>query len=254
MKGKGELLDVIKRIAAGEYSGEIMELTRPEYPEETRELAEAVGMMMVQIEAREFHLEQLNEQLKENTIKVVVGMANALSARDVYTKGHGLRVARYAARLAKRLGLPEEEVEPIRIGGVLHDVGKIGFSDKLFANSDTKPDRDMLAEIRHHPSWGVEILKGLDFLGTALDYVHAHHERMDGGGYPRGVPAGELPVGARIVAVADCFDAMTTDRSYQKGRSLDTACDILRSLAGDHLDPELVDVFIEEVRENGMEE
>lgn len=254
MSGQAELMEIIKRIAAGEYSADIMKLTRPEYPEPTRELAEAVGMMMVKIEAREFHLEQVYEQLKDNALGTVLAMARALSARDVYTRGHAERVARYAQRLARRAGLPEEQVEHVRIGGMLHDIGKIGFSDRILANQDTRPDAAMLEEIRNHPTWGMEILRDLDFLGPALEYVHAHHERMDGTGYPRGIPAAQLPAGARILAVADCFDAITTNRSYQKGQGAEAAFAILRRLAGDHLDPELVELFIAEVEAGGMEE
>lgn len=253
MKGQDELLAVIKRVAAGEYSDDILQLTRPEYPEEIRELAEAVGLMMVGIEAREYNRELLLEKLKGNVLKTVLGMANALSARDVYSRGHAERVAGYGERLARHIGMNDEEIEHIRIGGVLHDIGKIGFSDRLLANQDTKPDADMLEEIRTHPVWGMEILQGLDFLGPVLEFVHSHHERMDGKGYPRGIPAGELPEGARILAVADCFDAITTNRSYQKGQSAESAFIILRKLAGDHLDPQLVEAFIEEVGKNGME-
>ncbi|MGE4552005.1 MAG: HD-GYP domain-containing protein [Desulfovibrionaceae bacterium] len=253
MKGQEELLEIIKRIAAGEYSEDILRLTRPEYPQEIREVSEAVGMMMVGIEARQYNLELLLEQLKANALKTVIGMANALSARDVYTKGHAERVSRYAERLARRRGMDEEEVEHVRIGGMLHDIGKIGFSDRLLTNSDTRPDPEMFEEIRNHPLWGEQILQGLDFLGPVLEFVRSHHERMDGTGYPHGVPAGELPEGVRIVAVADCFDAITTDRSYQQGRSVDAAFAILRKLAGDHLDPDLVSAFIAEIEAEGME-
>lgn len=136
MKGKNRLLDVIKNIAQGEYGNDIMELTRPEYPEETRELAEAVGLMMVKIEAREFHLEQLNERLRENVVKTVTAVANALGARDVYTEGHGVRVGAYAERLARRVGLDADEVRTVRIAGILHDIGKIGCSDRVFTAED----------------------------------------------------------------------------------------------------------------------
>ncbi len=253
MKGQDQLLDIIKRIAAGEYSDEIFQLTQADYPQPIRETAEAVGMMMVSIESREYNLELLFRELKENVLKTVLGMANALSARDVYTKGHAERVSRYGERLARRLKLDDEETEHIRIGGMLHDIGKIGFSDRLLSNQDTRPDPEMLAEIRTHPIWGMEILEGLDFLKPVLEFVHSHHERMDGTGYPRGIPAGDLPQGVRIIAIADCFDAITTTRSYQQGQSAEAAFAILRKLAGDHLDPELVEVFIEEINKGGLE-
>lgn len=254
LKGQEKLLRIIKEVAAGSYSNEIIELTGPEYPDEVRELAEAVSMMMVKIEAREFHLEQLYETIKTNTLNTVTAVAGALGARDTYTEGHGERVGAYGERLAIRLGLPDYEVERIRIAGILHDIGKIGFSDLIFSNEGTDVNEDMLLEIRSHPQWGFDILKNLEFLGPALDYVYGHHERMDGRGYPRGLTGDEIPLGARILAVADCFDAMTTDRPYQRGKTPQEAFGILGILAGDALDPDVVDAFIEEVESGGMEE
>ncbi len=254
IKGKERLLRVIKEVAGGNYSNEILELTGPEYPTEIQELAEAVGMMMVKIEAREFHLEQLNEQIKHNTLNTVTAVVGALGARDAYTEGHGERVGIYAERMAIRLKLSDEEVEHIRIAGILHDIGKIGFSDQIFSNEDTRINEDMLLEIRSHPQWGYDILKDLEFLGPSLEYMYDHHERLDGRGYPRGLTAPEIPLGARILAVADCFDAMTTDRPYQKGKTPQEAFAILGKLAGNALDPKLVDTFIDDIEENGMAE
>nr|WP_155935436.1 HD-GYP domain-containing protein [Pseudodesulfovibrio alkaliphilus] len=248
------MVAAIKSVAAGNYSNDIMELTGPDYPPEVRELAEAVGLMMVRIEAREFHLEQLMATIRTNSLGAVTAVVNALGARDAYTEGHGERVAVYAERLARRLGLDEEEVERVRVAGMLHDIGKIGFSDLVFSNEDTGMNEEMLLEIRSHPQWGYDILKNLDFLGPALDYVHAHHERMDGRGYPRGLCADEIPLGARVLAVADCFDAMTTDRPYQRGRTPQAALAILGSLAGEALDPAVVEAFIVEIEDNGMAE
>lgn len=254
LEGHRDLLRIIKDVAAGNYSDEILELTGPGYPPEIQELAEAVGLMMVKIEAREFHLEQLNERIKTDTLNTVTAVAGALAARDAYTEGHGERVGVYAERLARRLDLDPAEVERIRIAGILHDIGKIGFSDHVFSNEDTRMNRDMLLEIRSHPQWGYDILRNLDFLGPALDYVYAHHERMDGRGYPRGLEGAAIPLGARILSVVDCFDAMTTDRPYQRGKTPQEALAILGTLAGPALDPELVEVFIEEVESGGMAE
>ena len=254
LQGQKELLRIIKEVAAGKYSDEIMELTGPGYPPEIQELAEAVGLMMVKIEAREFHLEQLNERIKANTLNTVTAVAGALAARDAYTEGHGERVGIYAERLARRLGLDAEEVERIRIAGILHDIGKIAFSDLIFSNEDTRINEDMLLEIRSHPQWGFDILRNLEFLGPALDYVYAHHERLDGRGYPRGLMADEIPLGARILSVVDCFDAMTTNRPYQQGKTPQQALAILGTLAGDALDPDVVDAFIEDIEQGGMVE
>ncbi len=254
LAGKERLLGLIKEIAAGNYSDEIMELTGPAYPTEIQELAEAVGMMMVKIEAREYYLEQLTETIKTNSLNTVTAVVNALGARDAYTEGHGERVSIYAERLARRLGLDEAEVERIRIAGMLHDIGKIGFSDLIFSNEDTHMNEDMLLEIRSHPQWGYDILRNLEFLGPSLDYVYAHHERLDGLGYPRGLVEPEIPMGARVLAVVDCFDAMTTNRPYQQGKTPQQALAILGSLAGKSLDPDVVDAFMVEIEDGGMVE
>lgn len=111
----------------------------------------------------------------------------------------------------------------------------------------------MLDEIHHHPQWGFEMLCGLSFLGESLEYVRCHHERLDGKGYPRGLKGSEIPEGARMISIADVFDAITTDRNYQKARECCEAYKILRELSGPSLDPELVEIFIEEIEENGME-
>lgn len=254
LKGQDRLIEAIRKVAAGDYSNEIMELTEPDYPPEIQEIAEAVSMMMVRIEAREFHLEQLNEQIKANTLNTVTAVAEALGARDRYTEGHGERVAVYAQRLARRLGLDENEVERVRVAGLLHDIGKIGFSDQIFSSEDTRMNEAMLLEIRSHPQWGYDIIKHLDFLGSSLEYVYSHHERLDGQGYPRGLKAERISVGGRILAVVDCFDAMTTDRPYQKGKTPQEALAILGTLAGSALDPDIVDAFMDEIENNGMVE
>lgn len=252
-RAEKRLMRIIQQIAAGKYSDEIIELTGPEYPPNVQELAEAVAMMMVKIEAREQHLEQVLERIKENSLKTVTSIAMALGRRDEYTEGHGERVGAYSERLARRMGLAEADVEDIRVAGILHDIGKIGFSDRMFCNEDTSMNEAMMLEIRSHPQWGYDILSGLDYLGPVLDYVYAHHERLDGQGYPRGLEGDQIPLGARILAVADCFDAMTTDRPYQRGRPPQVALSILGTMAeSGALDPALVEIFMEEIEENGM--
>jgi putative nucleotidyltransferase with HDIG domain len=244
------LLEIIEEVAAGRYSNDIMELTREDQPEPVRTIAEAMGLMMVKVEAREYRLElmvkaleELNEKIRQNTINAVSAMAHALAARDAYTEGHVERVAQLAVRIARELGMEEEDVEYVRLGGILHDIGKIGFSDRLFSPHEAKTPPDMVKEIIRHPSTGVEILHTLDFLGPALNYVHCHHERPDGKGYPRRLTDKEIPLGAKVLAVADAFDAMTTDRPYQKGKSTEIALGILRKHAGTKWDSACVAAF-----------
>jgi putative nucleotidyltransferase with HDIG domain len=244
------LLNIIDEIAKGNYSNDIMQLTTDDNPETIRRIAEAVGMMMVKVETREYQLEMLVEKLKalhreiqENSIKVVSAMATALSARDEYTNGHTARVSEIACKIAVFLGLDEKEVEYIRLGGILHDIGKIGFPDKLFQDHGQKNPKELIKEIIKHPTTGWEILKDLDFLGPALDYVYCHHERPDGLGYPRQLKDEAVSLGARILAVADGYDAMTTDRPYQKGMTQEVALGILKKHAGKKWDRTCVDAL-----------
>lgn len=254
MKGLTELLACIQDISGGNYSNDIMSLTTGDYDPFVRELAESVGLMMVRIEAREFALEQANDELKHNTLATIKAVARGLSLRDPYTRGHGERVGLYCERLARCAGLAEDEVWTVHMAGTLHDIGKIGFSDRLIQNVDTSVDPEMLSEIRKHPEWGFRMLRGLDFLGPALDYVRSHHERLDGTGYPNGLKGDEISTGARILSIADVFDAVTTTRSYQQAMDLEKSFSILRKLAGPSLDPELVELFIEDINENGLED
>lgn len=246
------LLEIIEEIAAGKYSNDIMELTRDDQPESVRAIAEAMGLMMVKVEAREYRLElmvkeleELNEEIRQGTVNTVSAMAHALAARDVYTEGHAARVAGLGVQIARQMGLNDQDVEYVRLGGILHDIGKIRFSDWLFNPHDAKNPPEVVKEILSHPTTGVEILHDLDFLGPALDYIHCHHERPDGKGYPRHLKDEDIPLGAKILAVADAFDAMTTDRPYQKGKNTEVALGILKKHAGTKWDKKCVAAFEE---------
>lgn len=245
-----KLLSIISDIAEGRYSNDIMDLTRDDVPDTVRTIAEAVALMMVKVEAREFQLQQLVDELKElneairkNTIASVTAMAHALAARDTYTEGHTSRVADFSHAIAAELGLEGEALEYIRLGGALHDIGKIGFPDALFSSHEGKLPSNLVKEINRHPSIGVKILKPLDFLGPAIDYVSAHHERLDGRGYPRGLKGDQIPLGAQIVSVADIYDAITSDRPYQKTRTRHEALAILYGIAGTRIRIEIVEAL-----------
>ena len=233
------LVGIIGNIAAGHYSNDIMELTGGDTPEPIRTIAEAMGLMMVKVEAREYRLEllvdelrALNEQIRRNALQTVSAMAQALEARDAYTRGHAERVSTIAVAIAREMGLDDQTVEIIRTAGVLHDIGKIGCSDRIFQPHEARNPPEVVKEIMAHPGAGAEILKPLEFLGDAVALIHAHHERVDGKGYPRRLKGDEIPLGARIIAVADGYDAMTTDRPYQKGMTHEVALGILRQQAG----------------------
>ena len=250
MRQLDRLIEVITDVAGGRYSGDIMDLTRPDVEESVRTIAEAMGLMMVKLEAREFHLAELIEQLKEvnqkirrNTIATVSTMARALAARDAYTEGHAERVGRIAGMVAAEIGLDAGETERVELAGLLHDIGKIGFPDSLFLPHDGDNPKEIVREITRHPATGAEILKGLDFLGSAIGFIRCHHERPDGSGYPERLKGADIPLGARIIAVADAFDAITTDRPYQKASSYAEALAILKDGAGTKWDVDCVAAF-----------
>lgn len=245
-----QLLAAIGRIAAGDYSDEIMGLTRESVSEPVRMIAEAMGLMMVKVEAREFRLEQLvdqlgrlNEQIRQNTVQTVAAMAQALEARDSYTRGHAERVSQIAVKIAEEMGLETERIELVRTAGLMHDIGKIGCSDRIFQDHGPKNPPDVVREILAHPLVGEEILSRLEFLNPVTAVIVAHHERMDGKGYPRKIAGEDIPLEARIIAVADGFDAMTTDRPYQKAKSLQATLEILKDGAGTHWDSDVVAAF-----------
>ncbi len=253
-----KLIDIMEEIARSNYSDAIMEFTQPWHSNAVSRIAEAMAMLMVKIEAREFRLEglvaelqQANERLKRNILQTVMTVANALAARDAYTAGHAVRVTDYAVRLARRRGLGEDEIESVRIGAMLHDIGKIGFSDRVFSREDAMPNKDLVEEIHRHPDIAIEILKDIDFLEPAFEGILYHHERLDGSGYPAGLRGDQIPIAAQIIAVADSFDAMTTDRPYQPGRTKEEALTVLEGLSGRHLDRDLVELFIQEIEDNG---
>jgi len=188
----------------------------------------------------------------ERQISKLTTIATVLGLKDPYTRKHARRVAIYAGRLAERIGLNATEVENIRLGGLLHDVGKIALSTKVLNNTHKQLTDNMLAEVRQHPQRGVAILKEFDLPGAVIDIVRYHHENMDGSGYPFGLKSFQIPLGARIIRVADCFDAITTDRPYQQRKSWIEALAILRQFSGTDLNPMLVRAFTADIKENGL--
>jgi putative nucleotidyltransferase with HDIG domain len=188
----------------------------------------------------------------QKQISKLTRIATVLGIKDPYTREHAWRVAIYARRLAERIGLNATAVENIRLGGLLHDIGKIGWSTKILSNTHNQLTGNMLAEVHLHPLIGVAILNDFDLPVPVIDMVQYHHEKMDGSGYPFGLKNNQIPLGAKIIRVADCFDAITTDRPYQQRKSWIEALTILRRISGTDLSPELVKTFIADIKENGL--
>ena len=171
-------------------------------------------------------------------------LSRAIEARDPYTRGHSARVTKLAEAIALRLGWDEERLDLLKLGGPLHDVGKLGVSEEVLAKPG-RLDEQELAQIREHPKLGARILLRVTALRGALPYVLYHHERWDGGGYPTGRAAEQIPLEARVLAVADAFDAMTSDRPYSRALDLDEALAEVARCAGTQFDPAIVRVFLE---------
>jgi HD-GYP domain-containing protein (c-di-GMP phosphodiesterase class II) len=182
------------------------------------------------------------EHLTRAYVEFVGSLAQALDARDSYTAGHSRRVSEYACAISQAMGLPEQEIETIRVGALLHDLGKIGISDLVLQ----KPGRLTADEnelIQRHPVIGRRILENVHGLEPYLAIVELHHENWDGTGYPHGLKGVETPLQARIVKVADAYDAMTSDRPYRRGMSHEQALAILTKVSGSETDVAVVEAF-----------
>ncbi|MBW7996452.1 MAG: response regulator [Candidatus Glassbacteria bacterium] len=188
-------------------------------------------------------MKHLNDLL-DKADTVIAAMANAIEAKDKYTEGHNDRVSRLTVMLGKAANLGSKELDQVRMGGILHDIGKIGIPDNILNKQGPLNDEEFRM-ITSHPRKGEKILEPLRSLKEVGDIVLFHHERYDGKGYPEGLAGGDIPLHARIVAIADSFDAMTTDRPYRKALSREQAVSELESGAGTMWDPDLVDLFID---------
>ena len=173
------------------------------------------------------HMKFLHDDL-DTSESILFSLAQALEAKDFYTRGHSERVAELAVKLAMALGFSEREEENMRRGGLLHDIGKIGIKESILLKPGKLTEEEM-AHIRSHPSRGYDICSPLKTLEPCLPIIRSHHERYDGDGYPDGLEGEAIPLKARITAVADAFDAMTTDRPYRKGMAIDTALKIFEN-------------------------
>jgi HD-GYP domain-containing protein (c-di-GMP phosphodiesterase class II) len=171
-------------------------------------------------------------------------LTGAIEARDPYTRGHSARVTELAEAVARALGWGEERIASLRLGGPLHDVGKLAVSSEVL-QKDGRLDADELAEIRRHPKTGAKLLLRVAALRAAIPYVLYHHERWDGTGYPSGKAGEEIPLEARVLAVADAFDAMTSDRPYRRALTRAEALAEVERCAGSQFDPRIAQVFLE---------
>jgi putative nucleotidyltransferase with HDIG domain len=185
---------------------------------------------------------RLYEEMRNLFISTVTSLANAIDAKSPWTKGHSERVMHIAANIAKEMGLDEAMIERVRLGGLLHDIGKIGIIEALLEKPEMLSE-DEFPPMRLHPEKGVAILAPIEQLRDVLPGILHHHERYDGTGYPKRLKGKAIPLAARIITVADSFDAMVADRPYKKGFSVTQALAELRKCARSQFDPDVVEHF-----------
>ena len=180
----------------------------------------------------------------------VSALCQAVETKDFYTRGHSERVSRGSVMIAREIGMRAERAEAIRYAGMLHDVGKLGVPTSVLQKNGSLTD-DEYAAIQLHPMRGLDIVREIGFLDEALAGIMHHHERIDGKGYPMGLAGDEIPEFARVLAVADAFDAMTSNRSYRGARSVPEGVTELRKWAGTQFDPAFVDAFVTAIERDG---
>ncbi len=190
------------------------------------------------------HKEKERLEIEQRLILAsITSLCNALEARDSYTRGHSEAVSDIATKIAMKMGISEEDIELIRLGGKLHDLGKIGVVDSVLLKTGKLTD-DEFAIIKKHPVIGAEILRPVPSLAPIIPIVLYHHERIDGKGYPEGLQGASIPLWARITAVGDTYHALTSDRPYRAGMPKDKALEIIQQVSGSQLCPDCVEVFL----------
>ncbi|HUI92272.1 MAG TPA: HD domain-containing phosphohydrolase [Chitinivibrionales bacterium] len=194
---------------------------------------------------------RLYQNIRDNYLKTVRGFALAVEAKDRYTHGHSENVMKYTVVIAKHLGLSDAEIENVKYAGLLHDIGKIGVSE-LILNKPGRLTPSEFDEIKKHPSLGANIIADVPFLRPLVPMVFHHHEFYDGNGYPDGIKGEDIPFGARILSVADAYEAMTSDRPYRRSLSQQAALEILVAGKGKQFDPKMVDTF-KEILQSGQQ-
>jgi HD-GYP domain-containing protein (c-di-GMP phosphodiesterase class II) len=239
-----ELASGAHRIALGDFSTRIEVTSRTELGD----LGNSFNMMTDQIERFIGDLQKSSEENRQLFIGTVKALAAAIDGKDPYTRGHSERVSRFSMAIAQRLGLSDEETEKIRISALLHDVGKISIDDKILKKPAALTDEEYEI-MKGHPQKGYKIMSQIPAMKEFLPGMYMHHEMVNGKGYPQGLTGDEIPLMGKIVAVADTFDAMTTDRPYQKAMKFEDALARIESFVGTRYDEAVVGALSDACKE-----
>ncbi len=235
-----KLVQAAGKIAAGDFSSRV----------ETRNiteigtLGESFNVMTDKVEEQIAKLARAAEENRELFVGTVKALAAAIDGKDKYTRGHSERVSRISVAIGKRMGMGSEELETLRISALLHDVGKIAVDDAILKKPSALTDEEF-AIMKTHPQKGYKIMSQIPAMKEFLPGMYMHHEMVNGQGYPQGLTGDQIPLQAKIVSVADTFDAMTIDRPYQKGMELQPALERLRSFVGTRYQSDVVEALVE---------
>jgi len=214
-------------------------LTQKQYLDRSRSSVEQLRRSHSELERTNAQLQGLLERSRANYLSTISSLARTIEAKDPYTGGHTERVGEYALMLARELGFGEDELEAVEVGAIVHDIGKIGIPDRILLKPG-RLDAEEFAEMRKHPEISSYILDGLDVPQVVVEMARHHHERFDGNGYPDGLAGEDTPLAARILTVADAFDAMTSDRPYRAALAVEEALAEVRRNAGTQFCPAVV--------------
>ena len=246
-KPVARLMEGTRGLAAGAFG-----LSVPvEGPPEIAELARTFNEASQKLDQYDADNRKLLLAVERGYLEVLRALVNAIEAKDPYTAGHSQRTAEFAVAVGRELKLSIDELREIEIGGLLHDIGKIGIAEQILRKPAQLDDAEMRV-MRGHPAIGDGIVSDIQMLTRIRSMVRNHHERFDGSGYPDGLKGEEIPLGARVIAVADTYDAITSDRCYQPGRPPLESVPILRRLAGVQLDAACVDALLRALVEMGQ--
>lgn len=193
-------------------------------------------------------INKLTKRANQSLVEAIFAFAKTIEAKDHYTGEHGEHTVRYAVSIAQALGMPREEMELVKQAAILHDLGKVGISENIL-NKKGRLTRKEFDEIKRHPQIGADIIRPIQFLHGIIPYIFYHHEKWNGKGYPSGIKGDEIPLGARIIAVADTYQALIGDRPYRKAFSKKEAADIIKKGSGAQFDPRIVSVFLKILKE-----
>ena len=233
------LTESSRAIAKGDFSQRVHLMSRTEIGE----LAQTFNTMSEELEHFVEDLKRAAEENRALFMGSIQMLAGAVDEKDPYTRGHSDRVTRYSLLIAKELGLPASFMETLQISAQLHDVGKIGIEDHILKKPGSLTEEEFEV-MKTHTTKGANILRPVPQLAEMLPGIELHHEALDGRGYPYGLKGEQIPLLARVIAVADTFDALTTNRPYQQAHTPEQALEIIRSIAGKRLDPKAVDALM----------